>query len=75
MIKDVLQSGNYGLFTQIALVLFFLAFVVLLVINFLRPRSQTDKIARLPLEDDDNITPITPRTAEPIGNGQGDHNQ
>lgn len=62
MLQQVLQSGDFSIFTQLALVLFFGAFVVLLGITFLRPRSQTDRFARMPLTDDQDTQPITPRT-------------
>ena len=75
MLQQVLQSGDYSLFTQAALVLFFLAFVVLLAITFVRPRSQTDRFARMPLTDDNDTQPITPRNttehprADTVGTG------
>ena len=69
MLQQVLQSGDYSLFTQAALVLFFGAFVVMLAITLVRPRSQTDRFARMPLTDDnDHDTTTTP----PTTHGQGD---
>jgi hypothetical protein len=69
MLQQVIQGGDYGIFTQTALVLFFGAFVVLLAITFFRPRSQTDRFARMPLADDNNTEPIT---TPPTTHGQGD---
>lgn len=69
MLQQVLQSGDYNLFTQAALVLFFGAFVVLLGITFIRPRSQTDRFARMPLAEDNDTQPIT---TPPTAQGQGD---
>ena len=59
MLQQVLQNGDYGFFTQTALVLFFLAFAVILLMTILRPRSQTDRFARMPLADDHDIEPTT----------------
>ncbi len=60
MLQQVLHDGNYGFFTQAALVLFFLSFATILVLTFTRPRSQTDQYARMPLADDNNTDPVTP---------------
>lgn len=60
MLQMVLQDGNYGFFTQAALVLFFGAFLAILLVTFTRPRQQTDHYARMPLADDQDLQPMTP---------------
>jgi len=59
MLQIVLQDGTYGFFTQAALVLFFGAFLVILLTTFTRPRSQTDRYSRMPLSDDQELEPTT----------------
>ena len=61
MLQRVLEDGTYSLFTQAALVLFFLAFAVILLLTLTRPRSQTDRFARMPLADDSDTEPSTPK--------------
>ena len=69
MLQQVLQGGDFSIFTQIALILFFGSFIVMLALTFLRPRSQTDRFARMPLSDDIDTQPITPRTAPRTDSG------
>jgi hypothetical protein len=57
MLQTVLQDGNYGFFTQAALVLFFGSFLVVLLTTFARPRSQTDRYSRMPLAEDRSAEP------------------
>ena len=52
MFQLITQFGGYGVFAQIALALFFLAFLMILVITWLRPKSQMDHYARLALSDE-----------------------
>ncbi len=59
MLQTVLQDGTYGFFTQAALVLFFGAFLVILLTTFSRSRSQTDRFSRMPLSDDQDLEPTT----------------
>jgi cbb3-type cytochrome oxidase subunit 3 len=60
MLQMVLQDGHYGFFTQAALVLFFGAFLLILLVTFTRPRRQTDRYAHMPLADDRDPEPMTP---------------
>ncbi|MEZ6191668.1 MAG: hypothetical protein R3C45_10310 [Phycisphaerales bacterium] len=60
MLQMVLQDGNYGFFTQAALVLFFGSFLVILLITFTRSRKEIDRYSRMPLADDNDMEPITP---------------
>lgn len=60
MLQMVLQDGTYGFFTQAALVLFFGAFLVILLTTLTRPRRQTDRYAHMPLADDQDLEPMTP---------------
>ena len=69
MLQTVLQDGNFSFFTQAALVLFFLSFAIILLTTFTRPRSQTDRYARMPLADDCDKTPTT--NPEPNEQGEG----
>ena len=55
MLQTVLQDGNYGFFTQAALVLFFGAFMVILLTTLTRSRSQTDRFSQMPLADDKDL--------------------
>ncbi len=74
MLQQVLQGGDYSLFTQIALVLFFMSFIILLVLAFLRPRSLNDKYARMPLSDDYEIdSPTLTARSDETGQGENDH--
>jgi len=57
MLQQVLQGGDYSLFTQAALVLFFLSFIVLLALTFARPKILNDRYARMPLSDDIETAP------------------
>jgi len=52
MFQLMTQFGGYGVFAQIALALFFLAFLIVLVTTLIRPKSQMDHYARLALSDD-----------------------
>jgi len=66
MLQTVLQNGDYGFFTQAALVLFFVAFMVILLTTLTRSRSQTDRFARMPLADDQDLetTNTTPTNSD-----------
>lgn len=62
MLQMVLQEGNFGLFTQIALVLFFLCFLAILLLTMTRPRGLIERDARMPLNDDYQPEPLNPRS-------------
>lgn len=51
MIKQVLHSMDYSTVAEIALVLFFLAFVLTTLHTLLRSKSEILEAAQLPLED------------------------
>lgn len=61
MFKDVLRAMDFTLLSQIALVLFFLVFVVVVIRTLLRPRGEMESQASIPLSD----RPIEPRGTEP----------
>ena len=71
MLQQVLQGNDYSLFTMIALALFLLAFILLLVITFLRPKHVDEHDARMPLNDDIEFDQDTD-TAQSHEAGQGD---
>ena len=52
MFQLMTQFGGYGIFAQIALALFFLAFMMILVTTLIRPKKQMEHYARLALSDD-----------------------
>lgn len=65
MLQTVLQDGNYGFFTQAALVLFFGSFMVILLTTLTRPRRQTDRYSRMPLADDRDAEQSAPHRQTP----------
>ena len=52
MFQLITQFGGYTLFAQIALGLFFLAFMMILFSPLTRPKSQMQHYARMALSDD-----------------------
>jgi cbb3-type cytochrome oxidase subunit 3 len=52
MIQLVTQYAGFGVFAEVALGLFFLAFIMILLSTFLRPKSQMQRYARMALSDD-----------------------
>jgi len=58
MFQLITQFGGYNLFAQIALGLFFFAFMMILISALTRPRSQMQHYARMALTDD--IAPSKP---------------
>lgn len=61
MFKDVLRAMDFTLLSQIALVLFFLVFLAVVIRTLLRPKTEMDNQAQIPLSD----KPIEPRGPEP----------
>ncbi|QQE10056.1 hypothetical protein JD969_11065 [Planctomycetota bacterium] len=54
MFKDVLNSlGDYTIFAEIALVIFFIVFVAVGIKVMINPRKDMDHMADLPNEHDD----------------------
>ena len=51
MLRDAVSSSGLNLYAVIALVLFFAAFVAVIVYVWRKPKGQTDREARLPLDD------------------------
>ena len=52
MIREVLESAaNLNVYAQIALVLFVLAFVSILLREWIRPRREVDHLSHMPLSD------------------------
>lgn len=52
MIKEVLESAAHlNIYAQIALVLFVMAFVSVLLREWIRPRKEVDHLANMPLSD------------------------
>ena len=57
MFKDVLNYlGDYTIYANVALVLFFLAFVGATVLILIKPKSEVDHMAELPTEPDEGPT-------------------
>jgi cbb3-type cytochrome oxidase subunit 3 len=55
MIRNVLESiEGIGIFPTISLIIFMLAFVVMIVWVLRMDRDEVDKISRIPLDDDNN---------------------
>ncbi len=52
MFQLVTQFGGYNLFAEIALGLFFFAFMLILVSTLIRPKSQMKHYARMALTED-----------------------
>lgn len=52
MYQLLTQYAGYGVFAQIALGLFFLAFMMILISTLTRPKSQMEHFARMALSDD-----------------------
>jgi len=52
MYQLVTQFGGYNLYAQIALGLFFFAFMLILISTLTRPRSQMQHYAKMALRDD-----------------------
>ncbi len=57
MFQLITEYGGYGLFAQIALALFFIAFLLILFSTLIRPKSQMQHYARMALTDDINPGP------------------
>jgi hypothetical protein len=51
MIKETLSQGGWSILGEIALVLFVLAFVLVLIGEAIRPRRQIDHLSHLPMDD------------------------
>lgn len=52
MLHDVVSGSGLAIFAEVSLVLFLLAFVVVVVRALTAGRSHYDALARLPLDDD-----------------------
>ncbi len=52
MIQLITQYAGFGIFAEIALALFFLAFIMILVSTFMRPKSEMEHFARMALTED-----------------------
>lgn len=57
MFKDVLRAMDFTLLSQVALVIFFLVFVVVVIRTWARPKNEMDKQSQIPLSDE----PVEPR--------------
>ena len=52
MIQLITQYAGFGMFAEIALALFFLAFMMILVSTLIRPKSEMQHFARMALTED-----------------------
>lgn len=57
MFKNVLRAMDFTLLSQVALVIFFLVFVVVTIRVLTRPKDEIDKQSQIPLSDE----PVEPR--------------
>lgn len=57
MFKDVLRAMDFTLLSQVALVIFFLVFVVVVIRTWTRPQKDMDKQSQIPLSEE----PVEPR--------------
>jgi cbb3-type cytochrome oxidase subunit 3 len=64
-LSDIMSYAQLSWYTEIALLLFLGVFIAVSIHTFMPSRRQEhDEAARLPLEDDEVLTPRTPRTTE-----------
>jgi hypothetical protein len=63
MIQLITQYAGFGMFAEIALALFFLAFMMILVSTFMRPKSQMEHFARIALTEEVGAAEITTESA------------
>ncbi len=73
MIQIVTQYAGYGLFAQIALALFFFAFMLILVSTLIRPKSLMQHYARMALSDDVGSGDPIDATADPATQANDEH--
>ncbi len=52
MLHDVMSGAGLSVFAEVALLIFFAAFVVAVIYVLRRPKGHYDAVANLPLEDD-----------------------
>jgi cbb3-type cytochrome oxidase subunit 3 len=57
MFKDVWNTANLGILSEIAMVMFFLIFLGVLVWVFTRSRRQVDRWSKLPLQNEEPKSP------------------
>ncbi len=50
-LTDVMSGANLAFFAEIALVLFFLVFAVIVIRTWRRPRDEMDACANLPMDE------------------------
>lgn len=52
-LTDVMSGAGLAFYAQIALVLFFLVFAVIVIRTWRRPRDEMDECAKLPMDEQD----------------------
>lgn len=52
-LSDLMSAANLTLYPQIALVLFLLLFVAALLYIFTRPKRDIERLARMPIDEND----------------------
>ncbi len=67
MIQLITQYAGFGMFAEIALALFFLAFMMILVSTLIRPKSEMQHFARMALTED--VGPVK----TPAGQANAEH--
>jgi|GEM_PF-2191731 len=60
MLHDVMSGAGLSVYAEIALVIFFAAFVLAVIHVLRRPKGHYDAIANLPLEDDVDLVRRAP---------------
>jgi cbb3-type cytochrome oxidase subunit 3 len=53
MIKDVVDAMNAGVFAQIGLIAFFVAFILIILYVVTLPKMKREHAKQIPLEDDE----------------------
>ncbi len=67
MLREVVSESGYAILQQVALVLFFAAFVAIVVWTLLRPRQEMERCARLPVENGSAAPPASSYPSVPQG--------